>query len=206
MRAISSVLHRVFDRSEVALGRSIPIRKTVSGIWVPTPLSVVEAGFAALEDLGLLGEDAPPHPAVDAGTGDGRIPCALASLYATPSVYGVELDPALFARALTNLETLEEKGATEAGRIRLLEGDYCDTTTYQDGGLDFRQAGLVFNYPDGNEDQLARFIATNGGDETRLCLLTHDQELEVTELELRVRRDIAVKNELPWRLSIYRLA
>ena len=200
---LSSTLRRVFDRSEAALGHSIPIRKTASGIWVPTPLSVFEAALPTFEELGLFGGTGPTHPIVDAGTGDGRIPCVLASVDSSPPVYGVELDPTLFARALENLATLDAKGLADRNRVHLVEGDYCDLATYDGCGLDFRQAGLVFNYPDGNENRLARFVRDAGGDTTTLCLLTHDQEVRVSDLELRVRRDIFVKDELPWLLSLY---
>ncbi len=203
MSRISSRLKGIFDRSEVALGHTIPIRKTATGVWVPTPLQVIEAAFAAFEDLGLLGGEAVPRPALDAGAGDGRVPCVLASLDPRLHVYGVELDPVLFARASTNVETLEAKAVTTAGRVHLLAGDYCDTATYAAGGLDVGDAGLVFNYPDGNETRLARFILENGGDSTKLCLLTTDCEVVVGELDLQCERDIAVTGELPWRLSIY---
>lgn len=205
MSRISSRLKRIFERSEVALGHTIPIRKTATGVWVPTPLQAIEAAFAAFEDLGLLGREAVPRLAIDAGSGDGRVPCVLASLDPRLRVYGVELDPVLFAQASTNVETLDldAKAVSDAGRVHFLAGDYCDTATYAAGGLDFGDTGLVLNYPDGNERRLARFISENGGDSTKLCLLTTDHEVVVGELELQSQRDLALAGELPWRLSIY---
>ena len=46
----------VFERSEASLVHSLPIRKTICGIWAPTPVHVIEEAVAVLEDLGLLGE------------------------------------------------------------------------------------------------------------------------------------------------------
>ena len=100
-RATASLkrLYKVFERSEASLVHSLPIRKTISGIWGPTPLRVIEEAISVLEDIGLLGEAAPQRIVVDAGTGDGRIPAVLAAVDPTRPVYGIEKDPALFAQA-----------------------------------------------------------------------------------------------------------
>ena len=196
-------LDKVFERSEASLVHSLPIRKTICGTWVPTPIRVIEEAITVLENIGLLGEAAPQRTVVDAGTGDGRIPAVLAAADPTRPVYGIEQDPVLFAQALVNLQTLQARGVIDHTRIHLVEADYCEMATYEACGLDFRQTGIVFNYPDGNQRRLARFILEHGGDGTRLCLLTHDRSLELDELEFRVRRDVTVTAESNWRLSVY---
>ena len=193
-------LHKVFDQSEAALVHSLPIRKTICGIWHPTPVRVIEEAVAVLEGMGLLGEAPRPRAVVDAGTGDGRIPAVLAAFDPARPVYGIEQDPFFFARASMNLERLQPEMCRH---IHLVEGDYCETATYEACGLDFLQTGIVLNYPDGNERRLARFISEHGGAGTRLCLLTHDRSLELDELECHVRRDVAVAAEPSWHLSVY---
>ena len=148
-RRLSYRLQRVFENSEAVLGHAIPIRKTVTGIWVPTPLRVVEESLNALEDVGLLPVEAGPRSMVDAGTGDGRLACVLSAL---------KLAPTVFSQALANVRALEASGAVAVGGVRLLEGDHADPQTYTAEHLDFREVGLVFNYPDGNEQRLASLV------------------------------------------------
>ena len=197
-------VRKVFERSEASLGHSLPIRKTINGIWVPTPVRVIEQAVAALAALRLLGEAVPQRPIVDAGTGDGRIPAVLAAFDPTQPVYGIEQDPLLFAQALENLHTLKTSRLLDD--THLVEGDFRESGTYAACGLDFGDTGLVFNYPDGNEKRLAQFVWEHGGAGTMLCLLTHNRALELDELELRVRQDVGVGVEPPWRLSVYSLA
>ena len=66
-----------------------------------------------------------------------------------------------------------------------------------------RDTHLVFNYPDGNQQRLAAFIAAQAGDQTKLCVLSHDRTLELDGLALQHRHDVRVKNEPPWQMSIY---
>ena len=69
----------MFERSETSLAHTLPIRKTISGIWVPTPVRVIEESVAVLTRLGLLQRGARQPAVIDAGTGDGRIPALLAA-------------------------------------------------------------------------------------------------------------------------------
>ena len=204
-RATASLkrLYTVFERSEASLVHSLPIRKTICGTWAPTPLPVIEEAIAVLEDIGLLGQATPLRIVVDAGTGDGRVPAVLAACDPTRTVYAIEQDPTLFAQAFVNLEGLRAKGVIDHTRLYLAQADYCEMATYKACGLDFRQTGIVFNCPDGDQRRLARLIAEHGGAGTSLCLLAPDRSLEVDELELRVRRDVTVAAELSWRLSVY---
>ena len=196
-------LAKVFERSQASRGRVLPIRKTGRGIWVPTPVRVIEEAIETLKKIGLLGAGTPPGHVIDAGTGDGRIPAVLASLDPTRLVYGIEADPALYAQAVTNLQTLEGRGLIDSARVHLIEADYCDLTTYETRGIALRQTGVIFNYPDGNERRLARFVSERCGRGTKLCLLTHDRTLELDELELRDRRDVSAGTGPAWRLSLY---
>ena len=196
-------LHKVFERSETSLAHTLPIRKTISGIWAPTPVCVIEESVAVLTRLGLLQRGARQPAVIDAGTGDGRIPALLAAFDPACSVYGIEQDPALFARAVMNLQTLHATGLVDDSHIRLAEADYCAMTTYEACGLDLRQAGIVFNYPDGNERRLAQFISEHAGPGTQLCLLTHDRSLALDELELRLCVDVEADDESSWRLAVY---
>ena len=196
-------LYRAFERSEAAFGQMLPIRKTCRGIWVPTPVAVIEEALIILRGIGLLGDGAPNGHVVDAGTGDGRIPAVLVQFDPTRSIYGIERDPALYAQTSENLRSLGRAGLLDHDRTHLIEGDYCDLATYEMRGLDVRHTAVVFNYPDGNHARLARFISAHAGRDTKLCLLTHDRTLALDELELRDRQDVSVGTEPAWRLSVY---
>lgn len=196
-------LGQVFERSEASLVSALPIRKTSGGIWVPSPIPVIEEAISVLRGIGLLGDGVPRGHLVDAGTGDGRIPAVLTWFDPDRPVFGIERDSALYDQATANLKMLQIKGLIDGSRIRLIQADYCDLSIYETCGIDFRDTGIVFNYPDGNERRLARFVAEHAGPGTRLCLLTHDRSLEIDELGLQDRRDVRVGAEPDWSLSIY---
>ncbi len=195
-------LAKFFERSAASGGRTLPIRKTGRGIWVPTPIRAIEEAIEMLTEIGLFSAATPRHHVIDAGTGDGRIPAVLAALDPTRRVYGIEADPALYAEARTNLQTLEAQGLIDAACVHLIEADYCDLATYETRGVALRQTVVIFNYPDGNERRLARFVSEQCGGDTTLCLLTHDRTLELDELEPRDRRDVNAGNGPEWRLSL----
>ncbi len=201
-RAALKQLAGVFERSEASTGRALPIRKTGRGIWAATPVRVIEEACRTLKDMGILGGGPPGH-VIDAGTGDGRLPAVLAWLDPSRLVYGIESDSTLYTQAVTNLHTLDARGLIDAARVTLLEADYCDVTTYETRGIALDQTGVVFNYPDGNERQLARFVAERCEPSTMLCLLTHNRTLELDELERRAYRDVSDGTGPRWRLSLY---
>ena len=203
-RAIVWQLTRIFERSESSSGRSLPIQKTGRGIWAGTPVRVVAEASATLGELGVLNGKHQAGYVIDAGTGDGRVPGVLASLNPTLVVHGIESDSALHARAASNLHALATSGLIDSTRVHLLEADYCDIATYETRGIALHQASVIFNYPDGNERHLARFVAEHCGHDTTLCLLTHNRALEVDELDLLARHDINDGTGPPWRLSLYR--
>ena len=202
-RSASAKLAQVFERSEASTGRALPIRRTGRGIWAATPVRVVEAAVKTLHGIGLLGDGGQPGHVIDAGTGDGRVPAVLAAWGPSRTVYGFETDAALYAQAVTNLHALDAGGLVDAAHVHLLEADYCDVRSYERGGIALSQTAVVFNYPDGNERQLARFVAQHCGHQTTLCLLTHNRTLELNELPRRVCHDVSDGTGPRWRLSLY---
>ena len=194
----------VFERSGETLSQTLPIRKTQGGIWVPTPLRAIQQGYEAVARLGILGPGAPPGWLVDAGTGDGRLPALLSQLEPTRDVCGIERDPAICAIARDRLETLGRRSRrVRLDRLHVIEGDYCDPLTYATGGVDLRAVHAFFNYPDGNQTKLARFVGSQAPARAKLCVLTHDRTIEIDELPLEERVDIDVGDDPMWRLSIY---
>lgn len=195
-------LQGLFDRSERALARGVPIRKTAAGIWVPSAIPQIVELAALLREMDVPESARPAAPVVDAGMGDGRVVAVLAHLDPARAVYGIERDPVLYAQAAENLRSLREHG--DCGGAHLVEGDYCDPDTYASCGIDLRAPLVVLNYPDGNEHNLARFLARHAGPDAALCLFTHDRTVDVGELRLRARRDLPAEVGPDWRLSIYR--
>ena len=196
-------LRAVFDRSERALARGVPIRKTAAGIWVPSSIEQIVEVAGLLREMGLLGAGAPPAAVVDAGMGDGRVAAVLAHLEPARPVYGIERDPVVFAQAAENLRALRGRGGGYAA-VRLVEGDYCDPATYASCGVRLDARLVIVNYPDGNQQRLARFLARHAGPEAALCLFTHDRSVDVAELQLNARRDMPAAYGPDWLLSIYR--
>ena len=202
-RSASARLARVFERSEASTRRSLPIRKTGRGIWAATPVRVIGTASDTLKDIGLLGAGGRPGHVIDAGTGDGRVSAVLASVDPSRVVYGIEADAALYAQAVTNLQELHARGLLDTAHVHLLEADYCDIRTYETHRIALGRTGVIFNYPDGNERQLAQFVAQYGGRDTTLCLLTHNRTLDVDELPRRACHDINEGAGPRWRLSLY---
>ncbi len=108
----------------------------------------------------------------------------------------------LCGRAAENMRRLEARGLVDTRRLQLLQGDYCDPRTYP-SELDLRSVHLVFNYPDGNEARLTRFIQTHGGTDTRLCVLTHNRTLVIDGLKEEENANIEAEDGSAWRLSVY---
>jgi hypothetical protein len=201
-RVAFTQLRRVFERSEASTRRALPIRKTGRGLWVPTPVRVLEEAIETLREFGLFGEGAAGH-VIDAGSGDGRLPAVFAFFNPGLTVYGIEADPALHVQAVTNLQTLAARGLIGSAHVQLIEADYGDPVTYETRGVALHQTVVIFNYPDGNQRRLARFVSDRCGRDTLLCLLTHDRTLELDELTLREGRDVSAGTGAPWRLSLY---
>lgn len=196
-------LRKVFERSTRALARGVPIRKTAAGIWAPALIPQLVDVVALLHEMGVLGRAAPAGPVVDAGAGDGRVAAVAAHFEPARPVCGIEWDPALHAQAVENLAALRRWCGGYAA-VQLVQGDYCDPATYASCGIDLREPFVALNYPDGNERQLARFIARRGAPGATLCLFTHNRSLDIDDLPLRARRDVPAAGSPAWRLSIYR--
>ena len=205
-RSASAKIAKVFARSQRSTHRSLPIRRTGRGIWAGTPVRIIEAAVRTLHGIGLLGNGGSPGHVIDAGTGDGRVPAVLAAADPSRVVYGFETDTALYAQATTNLRELSAQGLIDAGAVHLLEADYCDVRSYETRGIALNRTAVVFNYPDGNERQLAEFVARHCGHDTTLCLLTHNRTLALDELPLRACHDVSDGTGPRWRLSLYRLS
>ena len=203
-------LAATFERPAGAGARTLPIRRTGRGIWVATPLRVIEEAAGILSAAGLLRGDgrtgARSCSVIDAGSGDGRVAAVIAWLVPGQAVLGIEADAVLHARAAAHLEALGAAGVIDPARVQLVAGDYCDPATYGARGIALRRARLVLNYPDGNHHRLARFVAVHGGPGTTLGLLTHDRDLAVDALPLRARHDVDAGKGPPWVLSLYRRA
>ena len=173
-----------------------------------TPIRVLEAAVAILSADGLLGgaggAGAANGHVIDAGSGDGRVLAVIAWLVPGQAVLGVEADEALHGRAVNRLRALGAAGVIDPRPLHLAAADYCDPATYAVRGIALARARLVLNYPDGNQNRLARFVAANCGPETTLGLLTHDRDLTVDALPLRTGHDVRARGGPPWRLSLYR--
>jgi hypothetical protein len=104
---------------------------------------------------------------------------------------------------VTNLHTLNARGLLDSSQVHLLEADYRDATTYETRGISLHETGLIFNYPDGNDHHLARFVADHCGHDTILCLLTHNRTLELDELAQWASHDVSDPSGPRWRLSLY---
>ena len=196
-------LRRVFERAQDAHGVLLPIRKTGSGIWVPTPVPVIEQAVELLTAMGHLGAGAPPGHLIDAGSGDGRVAAVLALGDPTRTVYGIEADPVLHTQAAANLESLGLGPGPGQSGIQLIEADYTAEGTYRTRAIALGETHIVFNYPDGNQRRLATFVSDHCAPSTLLCLLTHDRTLDLEELDLRERWDVDAGSDPAWRMSLY---
>lgn len=163
---------------------------------------MIATALTILIRIELLGNRAPGGHVFDAGTGDGRIPALLAWFEPSRTVYGIEQDPTLVRQASENLKSLRQQGLISGTYTHVIEGDYCDVATYRACGLDLRKTTIIFNYPDGNQERLAQFVAEHAPD-TYLCLLTHDSTLVLDTLTLRDHHDVTAGSEPPWQLFVY---
>jgi hypothetical protein len=69
----------VFERPAAAEVRALPIRRTGRGIWVATPIRVIEEAAGVLSAAGLLGGEAPTRAARTATVGSGAVAAASAA-------------------------------------------------------------------------------------------------------------------------------
>jgi hypothetical protein len=166
------------------------------------PFAVLIALLRAMQAHGVFETPAlGRRTVVDAGTGDGRVLAALAHLEPELDVVGIESDEGLFHRAVQNLDTLTHKALiTRPERLSLLLGDYRRVDTYASSTVALSDVGFVFNYPDGNQDALERFVIDAIAPGVKLCLLTHDGDLRLSSLTLTTKEPILSS---AWHWSVY---
>ena len=198
-------LETLFSESEELLAPSLPIRKTRTGIWVPTPIPIILKACEILTTMRLLGETAPKGSVVDAGSGDGRVPIVISLQDQTRWTYGIEFDRVLHSQATNNLNALKNHNIVGSeSKIQLIENDYTNVETYRLAGIATQEVHLFLNYPDGNQNRLERLITEKFGFKTWLCLLTHDEAINLNNLNLEERQNIQDDHDMTWWLSLYR--
>ena len=171
-------------------------------MWVPMPFPVLIALLRAMHEHGVF---APPTSGrgtiIDAGAGDGRALAALAHFLPDSDIVGIESDEGLYHRAVANVDALgQNRLVSDPERLRMIRGDYRARETYGEAGVHLDDVGFVFNYPDGNEAALERFVIESSAPGTKLCLLTHDGDLRLTKLELTSKETIMAS---AWHWSVY---
>jgi hypothetical protein len=116
---------------------------------------------------------------------------------------GIESDERLFRIAADNLEKLKRNAlVNRPERFRIARGDYRQVATHESTGIELGAVAYVFNYPDGNQEELERFVIERTPPGAKLCLLTHDGELRLERLALRSKeRFFAADSE--WHWSVY---
>ena len=179
-----------------------PLRITAGGLWHATPLPVLAAAVPRVE--ALLFPAGRPHVLFDAGAGDGRVLAALAlGLSATLDVtlLGLECAGPLVERARAAIAALELETSR---RPRVEEGSYFERNDYERLGITPGSLALVFNYPDGNEVRLLRFLDAHGGKGTRLLVLSPERSPALDREPLH-REAVPSAEGASWSLSLFGL-
>ena len=200
-------LKAVFDRSQSSVGLSLPIYRTGVGIWVPTPVDVVNEAILWLLDHEWWKQTASPA-VIDAGMGDGRVAMTFSHLAPTRPVLGIEFDSVLFNSAVSCLDRLRKKKVVDASRLHLVDGNYLDISVYQPIQESLRGPCLVMNYPEtrlGNGERLAVFMKNNLSHESRLCLLSHEKLAKVGQFEQESCYEIQAEDGSLWWASLLKL-
>jgi hypothetical protein len=179
-----------------------PLRLTEGGLWHATPLPVLVAAIPVLVEARLL-ESA--RVLFDAGAGDGRLLAALA--LGLPSslevrLLGLERDANLAREAEGRLGTLRRR-LSPSRLPRVAEGDYFSKADYAPLGIAPAELDLVFNYPDGNERRLLRFLAAHGKPELRLVVLSPDREPVLGAPPLMRTEVRPAREAVAWSLGVY---
>lgn len=195
----------------------MPMHFTEGGIWLPTPLDVMASLLSIIGTLGILGRFPAPAKLLEAGTGDGRWVAALGLWSLTRAavelggleVYGLESDSELFERTERNLERVSREHETSSPPWRVARGSYLDPESYRKLGLELPAIDIFWNYPDGNERELAELLSVNTRPEALLCLLTPDSSARADRLHLEathpIPRQVTATNAPDWSLRVYRV-
>jgi hypothetical protein len=196
---------KLFRRSERKVFAGRPLQFTNRGIWLPTPTDIVRslAAAARSKDILPVKDGSPSLNVLDAGMGDGRLVVAMASSLSDSHAFGIESDVLLYTQANENLEQWLELEPSSRGRVRVVLGSYFDLAAYEELGLSVSDVDVFINYPDGNEDKLASFLAANARSGARLWLLSADRSLRLGSSELRHVQSVELEREgaaPPWLL------
>ena len=200
-------LKAVFARSQSSVGLSLPIYRTGVGIWVPTPVDVINEAVHWLLDHEWW-KRAASVAVIDAGMGDGRVAMGFSHLAATHQVLGIEYDPILFNHAVRCRDRLCKKKVVDPSRLHLVQGNYLDISVYQPIQEHLRGPCLVMNYPEtrlGNHERLAEFLENNLSHELRLCLLSHTKIVKVGQFGQDSCHEIQATDGSLWWASLFKL-
>ena len=200
-------LRAVFARSQSSVGLSLPIYRTDVGIWVPTPVDVINEAVLWLLDLEWWKRTG-SAVVIDAGMGDGRVAMGFSHLAPTHQVLGIEYDPILFNQAVSALDRLCKKKVVDPSRLHLVQGNYLDISAYQPLREHLRGPCLVMNYPEtrlGNHERLAEFLENNLSHEVRLCLLSHNKLFKAGQFEQDSCHEIQATDGSVWWASLLKL-
>lgn len=201
-------LRAVFARSQSSMGRTLSIYRTSVGIWVPTPVDVINEAVLWLLDHEWWKRTA-SAAVIDAGMGDGRVAISFSHLAPTRPVLGVEYDPILFDSAVSCLDRLRKKKVVDASSLYLVEGNYLDISVYQPIQESLRGPCLVMNYPEpqlGNDERLAVFMKNNLSHESRLCFLSHQKFAKAGQFEQESCYEIQAEDSSLWWASLLKLS
>lgn len=200
-------LKAIFARSQSSVGLTFPIYRTGVGIWVPTPVDVINEAVLWLLDHGWL-KRAGSAAVIDAGMGDGRVAMVFSHFAATLPVLGVEYDPILFNQAVSALDRLRKKKVVGPSRLHLVQGNYLDISVYQPIQEHLRGPCLVMNYPEtrlGNHERLAEFLKNNLSHEVRLYLVSHNSFVKAGQFEQESCHEIQAEDGSVWWASLLKL-
>ena len=170
-----------FEQSEKRAFGGQPLRLTGAGIWLPAPLDVVAAAMRALRGAGFWTRLGDAPKVLDAGMGDGRVVASLCAVGHHVQAYGIEIHHQLSELANENLHDLSERGLPKIWRT--CDGSYLDRATYAKLGIHVEDIDAFFNYPDGNEHELAAFLASYARRRAFLVVLTPDHAFRIEGLD-----------------------
>jgi hypothetical protein len=201
---VSPDFTETFARSEKKAFDGQPLRLTDAGIWLAMPLDVLGAAFEKLHATGFWARLGERGKVLDAGMGDGRVVAALCNVGHDLWAYGIESHPRLWELAENNLRTLTERGMASSWRI--CQGDYLDVSTYPKLGVRLEDIDAFFNYPDGNEHELAALLSVHGRAGAILVVVTAEHGIELEGLTLEDELTIDRGPGVPeFRLVLYRV-
>jgi len=140
---------------------------TKGGVFASTGIAVAYKVLDTGRELDLL-DNLPGNYLLDAGSGDGCF-LAMASYFGLNAL-GIECDPDLVKRSERFFDSLLEDGLIHT-RPRVVVGDYLSKESYRRLGVSLQEVGLIYNYDDGNLEELLDFVGRNSSQGTRLMVL-----------------------------------